>query len=211
LLRSIKHFGLFSRLRRAWLERPVKMDMPFTATLMNSKDAGQTGPMQLRLLLAKHSFALSARASQRRARVLRADIEVLRKQSNTNCSFAAKLNSLRYAENSTAAFRLRKGHFQLLSLLSTNIPLALLLFRQLGYFRHATDEFLLNDVRFIGFHFLPPGTFLPRAAAAKAPATRAGKFTNIDAGALTLFHEWLLSSISGRTDFHLSIKTRLLS
>jgi len=102
--------------------------------------------------------------------------------------FAAKLNNHRYAEKTTAAFRPRKGNFQLLRALSTHIPPALLFLRQLGYFRHATDEFLLNDVRFVGLHFLPPDAFLPRATAAKTPATGASKFTNIDAGALTFFH-----------------------
>ena len=72
--------------------------------------------------------------------------------------------------------------------------------RCLGDFRHAANQLLLDDLRLIGFHFLPSCALLPRAAAAKAPATRTSKFTNINAWALALFHERLSQRQDGKAN-----------
>lgn len=70
----------------------------------------------------------------------------------------------------------------------------------MGDFRHAANQLLLDDLRLIGFHFLPSCAFLPRATAAKAPAIRTSKFTNINAWALALFHKRLSQRQDGEAD-----------
>ncbi|CUH78209.1 hypothetical protein TRM7557_01771 [Tritonibacter multivorans] len=82
----------------------------------------------------------------------------------------------------------RRGAVTLRETFKLTLSALLLLRRCPGDFRHSTCQLLVNNVRFIGLHFLPSCAFLTCATAAKTPATGPSKFANIDAGTFTLFH-----------------------